>query len=69
MAVADVYDALISKRVYKPAYTHEEAMAIMGKGHGTPFRPDVLDAFFEIAERFRAIALQFGDEDRDMRAA
>jgi putative two-component system response regulator len=69
MAVADVYDALISKRVYKPAYTHEEALAIMGKGHGTHFDPDVLDAFFEIAERFRAIALQFGDEDRDMRAA
>ncbi|HEY5799640.1 MAG TPA: two-component system response regulator [Burkholderiaceae bacterium] len=65
MAVADVYDALISKRVYKPAFSHEEALAIMKKGRATHFDPDVLDAFFEISERFRDIAREFGDEDAD----
>jgi putative two-component system response regulator len=48
MAVADVYDALISKRVYKPAFSHEHAMDIMKKGRGTHFDPDVLDAFLSI---------------------
>src|SRR5690606_12028402 len=44
MALADVYDALISKRVYKPAYTHEQAVAIILEGRGTHFDPDVVDA-------------------------
>ena len=62
MAVADVYDALISRRVYKPAYSHDEALDIMKKGRGTHFDPDVLDAFFDISERFRDIAREFGDD-------
>ncbi len=65
MAVADVYDALISKRVYKPAFSHQEAIDIMRKGHGTHFDPDVLDAFFEIEEEFIAIAKRFHDSERD----
>ncbi|MFZ3003037.1 MAG: two-component system response regulator [Undibacterium umbellatum] len=63
MAVADVYDALISRRVYKPAFSHEEAIGIMRKGHGTHFDPDVLDAFLEITEEFRQIANQFKESD------
>ncbi|MES2125984.1 MAG: two-component system response regulator [Pseudomonadota bacterium] len=63
MAVADVYDALISKRVYKPAFSHEEALAIMKKGRGSHFDPDILDAFFEIEQRFAQIAAQFRDSD------
>jgi putative two-component system response regulator len=62
MALADVYDALISKRVYKDAMTHEQAMAIMDKGRGSHFDPDILDAFCETHEDFRAIATQYNDE-------
>jgi putative two-component system response regulator len=61
MAVADVYDALISRRVYKPAFTHKQALDVMRKGRGTHFDPDVLDAFFEIEGRFAAIAEEFRD--------
>ncbi|MFZ6775194.1 response regulator [Undibacterium sp. Ji83W] len=63
MAVADVYDALISRRVYKPAFSHEEAISIMRKGHGSHFDPDILDAFLEITEEFRQIANQFKESD------
>jgi len=61
MAVADVYDALISRRVYKPAFTHQQALDVMRKGRGTHFDPDVLDAFFEIEDRFAAIAATYRD--------
>ena len=63
MAVADVYDALISKRVYKPAFSHQESVDIMRKGRGTHFDPDVLDAFFQIEEEFIAIAKRFYDSE------
>ncbi|GAA5030065.1 two-component system response regulator [Massilia kyonggiensis] len=63
MAVADVYDALISRRVYKPAFTHQQALDVMRKGRGTHFDPDVLDAFFEIEGQFAAIAAEFRDAD------
>lgn len=62
MALADVYDALISKRVYKAAMTHDEAMAIIRQGRGTHFDPDVYDAFIEVEEDFRRIAFEFTDE-------
>ena len=65
MAVADVYDALISRRVYKPAFTHQQALDVMRKGRGTHFDPDVLDAFFEIEGQFAAIAEEFRDADPD----
>jgi putative two-component system response regulator len=63
MAVADVYDALISKRVYKPAFSHEQACASIVKGRGTHFDPDMVDAFVEIAEDFRNIAQKYPDPD------
>ncbi|MFJ1469027.1 response regulator [Massilia orientalis] len=65
MAVADVYDALISRRVYKPAFTHQQALDVMRKGRGTHFDPDVLDAFFEIEGQFAAIAEEFRDAEPD----
>jgi putative two-component system response regulator len=65
MAVADVYDALISKRVYKPAFSHQEAMDIMKKGRGTHFDPDILDAFFTIEARFAQIAAEFRDAEAE----
>ncbi len=63
MAVADVYDALISKRVYKPAFSHEESLDIMRKGRGSHFDADVLDAFLTIEDRVRAIADKFSDAE------
>jgi putative two-component system response regulator len=63
MAVADVYDALISKRVYKPAFTHQQALDVMRKGRGSHFDPDVLDAFFEIEGEFAAIAVAYADDE------
>ncbi|MBF0529655.1 MAG: two-component system response regulator [Deltaproteobacteria bacterium] len=63
MAVADVYDALISKRVYKPPFPHAEAVAIMVEGRGTHFDPDILDAFLAIEEQFKQIALKFADQE------
>lgn len=65
MSIADVYDALISKRIYKPAFSHEKALEIITKGDGRVipdhFDPDVLNAFSEMAEEFRNIAKRFAD--------
>ncbi len=61
MAVADVYDALICKRVYKAAFTHEEAVAFILEGRGKHFDPDVVDAFLSIEKEFRQIAERYSD--------
>ncbi|MES2185145.1 MAG: two-component system response regulator [Pseudomonadota bacterium] len=66
MAVADVYDALISRRVYKDGMPHEKAMDIILAGRGSHFDPDMVDAFADIAEEFREIARRFSDSDQDM---
>ena len=65
MAVADVYDALISKRVYKPPFPHEKAMEIIVEGKGKHFDPDIVDAFVELEDTFRNIALTFADFDEE----
>ena len=69
MAVADVYDALISRRVYKPPFSQEKSLAIMREGRGSHFDPDILDAFLAHTDEFRAIAERFADHDSDMDAA
>ncbi|MDD2915192.1 MAG: two-component system response regulator [Gallionella sp.] len=61
MAVADVYDALISRRVYKQGMPHENAVQIMIGGRGTHFDADMFDAFVDIQEEFRSIAQRFVD--------
>ena len=63
MAVADVYDALISERVYKRAMPHDRAVAIIFQGRGAHFDPDMVDAFIEIQSEFQAIAQRFSDTD------
>lgn len=58
VAMADVYDALLSPRVYKPAFTRQRALDIMHKGNGSHFDPVVFDAFMaslEQIETFRKI--------------
>jgi response regulator RpfG family c-di-GMP phosphodiesterase len=61
MALADVFDALISKRIYKQPYTHEEAVAYILQAKGKHFDPDVTEAFQSIQEEFRQIAEQYQD--------
>lgn len=61
MAVADVYDALISKRRYKPSFTHEDALNILREGRGKHFDPELVDAFLTVADRAEAIAREFAD--------
>jgi putative two-component system response regulator len=65
MALADVYDALISKRVYKPPFPHEKAVQIIVEGKGRHFDADVVDAFVELENTFRNIALSFADHDEE----
>ncbi len=55
VAVADVYDALTSKRTYKEALTHEEAVAIIKRGKGTHFDPNVVDAFLSNVSGIEAV--------------
>ena len=66
MAVADVYDALISRRVYKEGMPHEKAVQMIVEGKGSHFDPDMVDAFVGLQEEFRAIAARFHDTDHDM---
>ena len=65
MALADVYDALISKRVYKPPFPHEKAVSIITEGRGTHFDPDMVDAFLVLEETFRQIAIEFADFEEE----
>lgn len=62
MAVADVYDALISRRVYKGSMTHEKAAEIMREGKSLHFDPDMIDAFLELQDEFKQIAATYADK-------
>jgi putative two-component system response regulator len=66
MALADVYDALISRRVYKEAMPYETAVKIIEQSRGTHFDPDMVDAFMSIQEQFHAIAQSYVDSDQDL---
>jgi putative two-component system response regulator len=67
MAVADVYDAVISRRVYKPEMPHEKAAAIIREGSGSHFDPAVVVAFFELEDTFKEIAKRYADDDESLR--
>jgi putative two-component system response regulator len=62
MAVADVYDALISRRVYKPPFPHEQALAMIVEERGSHFDPGIVDAMCQVAGEFASIARNFRDE-------
>ena len=66
MAVADVYDALISRRVYKEGMPHEQAVQIILDGKGTHFDPHIIEAFVVLHETFKEIASNFSDSNDDM---
>lgn len=61
VAVADVYDALTSKRVYKGAMTHDVARSIILRDKGTHFDPDVVDAFTRCGSKFNEIQTRYSD--------
>ncbi|MDR1669352.1 MAG: response regulator [Oscillospiraceae bacterium] len=62
MAIADVYDALISERPYKKAFTHETSMNIILKDSGTHFDPTLVELSLEVMEGFKDIALLHRDD-------
>lgn len=68
MALADVYDALISKRVYKPPFPQKKAVTIIIEGKGKHFDPDIVDAFLDLKETFRQIALKHADHEEERQA-
>jgi len=55
LAVADVYDALVSERPYKRAYTHDEAIDIILKNAGTHFDPNIADVLSEVEAQFEEV--------------
>ncbi|HSO28951.1 MAG TPA: CHASE2 domain-containing protein [Candidatus Sulfomarinibacteraceae bacterium] len=61
MAVADVYDAMVSRRVYKAACTHEDAREYIRQQSGAYFDPDVVAAFLARHEAFQEVARTFSD--------
>lgn len=63
MAVADVYDALRSKRVYKEAFSHEKSCQIIKTSSGTHFDPRLVAAFLELEEKFCTIRNTMNDDN------
>ena len=63
MALADVYDALRSKRCYKEALSHQECCDIIQQGSGTQFDPAVVAAFLELEKEFEKIGCAMADAD------
>jgi len=57
MAIADVYDALISERPYKKAFTHEESVKIIAEGGGSQFDPVLAELFLSVSDEFNKAAL------------
>lgn len=62
VALADVYDALISKRVYKEPLSHADASKIIIKGFGTHFDPNIVEAFLQNIDAFHLVSEKFPDE-------
>ena len=67
LAIADVYDALISDKVYKAGVSHEKAVGIIFQGRESHFDPDMVDAFMDIEAEFDAIAQEHADSEQDMK--
>jgi putative two-component system response regulator len=64
MALADVYDALVSRRYYKPPMSHMEARALILEARGTHFDPELVDAFEECSEAFRDISERYRENTK-----
>lgn len=68
MAVVDVYDALISKRVYKDPMPHSWAVGIIAQGRGNHFDPAIVDIFLERQEMIRTMSISYADCDEERRS-
>ena len=68
MAVADVFDALMSKRSYKPPFSYEDAVKIITDGSGTHFDPKVVAAFVAATDEVKAVCKKFGSDETYMGA-
>lgn len=66
MALADVFDALISRRVYKPPFDMDKSVGIIRQGRGAHFDPDVVDAFLANLQTFRSIADRYADSEETL---
>lgn len=71
VAVADVFDAILSRRVYKPAFALEKALGLLEQGRGRHFDPEVVEAFFaaqdeilQVRDRFARLEAEGGDAGR-----
>lgn len=62
VALADVYDALVSKRVYKDSFTEEEALTFIREQAGKQFDPEVADAFFNVYDLILAIKNKYRED-------
>lgn len=65
MAVVDVYDALVSKRLYKPPMPHANAVAMIREQSGAHFDPDVVEAFLEVSDQIQVMTQEFVDHSLD----
>jgi putative two-component system response regulator len=65
VAIIDVYDALVSKRIYRPAILEEEALQIMTREKGTHFDSRIFDAFLRVMPKLRQIRLQVQDDSKE----
>jgi len=63
MALADAYDALISRRVYKPAFAHEKAVAAIRSESGKSFDPKIVDVFGRLTDDFKKISQKYTDRN------
>lgn len=64
MAVADVYDALVSKRCYKPSFSFDKALSIIYEGKGSHFDPVVVDTLSELLSEFKSVAEKYHDNQQ-----
>ena len=66
VALADVYDALISNKIYRQGMSYEAAVGVIFGERGQHFDPDVVDAFMELTVEFEDVATRFADSEQDM---
>jgi putative two-component system response regulator len=66
MALADVFDALASKRIYKEAMPFETAVELISQGAGSHFDPAVVEAFLANLDTFRDILERFADTEESL---
>jgi putative two-component system response regulator len=66
VALADVYDALISNKIYRQGVSYEAAVGVIFSERGQHFDPDVVDAFMELTVEFEDVARRFADTEQDM---